>query len=106
MAFLAINSQRSLYNMQKTQLEFEKTIIVSRCTALQRQMGYLAEQAPEDYAETPQYKQLEQMEMYYTTRQEALENQIQFLNEAMNSFKTLANNNMKSSATINLGSGG
>ena len=108
MTFLAINSQRSLYARQKSQLEFEKSIIVSRIATLQEEAGYLAEQmqgSDMDYTSSPQYQQLHAAEMYYQTRQDNIDSQITFLNEALNSFKTLANNNMKSSGQLNLGSG-
>ena len=107
MTFLAINSQRSLYARQKSQLEFEKSIIVSRIATLQEEAGYLAEAmgGGTDYTSSPQYQQLHAAEMYYQTRQDNIDSQITFLNEALNSFKTLANNNMKSSGQLNLGSG-
>ena len=103
MTFLAINSQRSLFAMQKSQLEFERTIIVSRVSALTQEMQYLAESGGDDnYMETSQYQALEATEMYYQTRPDSIDNELAYIEASLNSLKTLANNNIKNSGTLNL----
>ena len=107
MSFLAIDSQKALFTMQKNQLQFEKSIIASRTLVITREMAELSESAGDDYdyENDPVYKQLEQTEIYYQTRSDNLDSQITLLDNALSSLKTLVNNNIKSTCQLNLTGG-
>ena len=105
MTFLAIDAQKNLFTLQKSQLQFEQTLVMSRANYITKQMGYRAqelEDAEIDTDDDPTYIQLQQEESYLETRQESLDSQISLMNDEINSLKTLVQNNIKSSCTLNL----
>ena len=44
MTFLAIDAQKNLFTLQKSQLQFEQTLVMSRANYITKQMGIRAEQ--------------------------------------------------------------
>lgn len=105
MTFLAIDAQKNLFTLQKSQLQFEQTLVMSRANYITKQMGYRAqelEDAEIDTDDDPTYIQLQQEESYLETRHESLDSQISLMNDEINSLKTLVQNNIKSSCTLNL----
>lgn len=105
MTFLAIDSQRSLFTLQKSQLQFEQTLIMNQANWLTEQMGERAEELDGsgiDLDNDPLYVNLQQQEEILTTRQNTLDTQIQLLDNEIASMKTLVTNNIKSSCTLNL----
>lgn len=106
MTFLAIDAQKNLFTMQKSQLQFEQTLIMSRINTITREMGfYEADQSDNEnwYADTDEYYQeLVSTESYLETRQDSLDSQITALDNEISSMKNLVNSNIKSSCTLNL----
>lgn len=105
MTFLAIDAQKNLFTLQKSQLQFEQTLVMSRANYITKQMGYRAQELEDQEIDTdddPTYIQLQQEESYLETRQESLDSQISLMNDEINSLKTLVQNNIKSSCTLNL----
>lgn len=105
MTFLAIDAQKNLFTLQKSQLQFEQTLVMSRANYITKQMGYRAQELEDKEIDTdddPTYIQLQQEESYLETRQESLDSQISLMNDEINSLKTLVQNNIKSSCTLNL----
>ena len=104
MTFLAIDAQKQLFTLQKSQAQFEQTLIMYDLNATQKDMALLAEQGGTEYDpdSDPAYKELQQLESYYETRQDALDSQITLLENEISSLKNLVNNNIKSSCTLNL----
>lgn len=106
MTFLAIDSQKQLFTLQKSQAQFEQTLIMYDLNATQKDMALLTEAKSEngnwDADSDPEYKELQQLESYYETRQDALDSQITLLENEISSLKNLVNNNIKSSCTLNL----
>ncbi len=106
MTFLAIDSQKQLFTLQKSQAQFEQTLIMYDLNATQKDMALLTEAQSEnanwDADSDPAYKELQQLESYYETRQDALDSQITLLENEISSLKNLVNNNIKSSCTLNL----
>ena len=41
MTFLAIDAQKNLFTLQKSQLQFEQTLVMSRANYITKQMGKL-----------------------------------------------------------------
>ena len=104
MTFLAIDAQKNLFTMQKSQLQFEQTLIMSRINTITKEMGfYEADQGDDWDANTDEYYQeLVSTESYLETRQDSLDSQITALDNEISSMKNLVNSNIKSSCTLNL----
>ncbi len=103
MTFLAIDAQKNLFTLQKSQLQFEQTLVMSRTNYITKQMGLRAEQLGDaDPDEDPAYIALQQEESYLETRQDSLDSQITLIESEISSLKNLVNNNIKSACTLNL----
>ena len=104
MTFLALDAQKNLFTLQKSQLQFEQTLVMSRCNYITKQMGQVAEALGDDVDpdDDPTYKALQQEESYLETRQDSLDSQITLIENEISSLKNLVNNNIKSSCTLNL----
>lgn len=105
MTFLAIDAQKNLFTLQKSQLQFEQTLVMSRTNDITKQMGYRAQELEDtdmDVDNDPTYQMLQQQESYLQTRQDSLDSQMSILDNEINSLKTLVNNNIKSSCSLNL----
>lgn len=105
MTFLAIDAQKNLFTLQKSQLQFEQTLVMSRTNYITKQMGYRAQELEDtdmDVDNDPTYQMLQQQESYLQTRQDSLDSQMSILDNEINSLKTLVNNNIKSSCSLNL----
>ena len=105
MTFLAIDAQKNLYKKKKSQLQFEQTLVMNRVNYITKQMGYRAQELSDtetDVDQDPTYLLLQQQESYLETRQDSLDSQISVIDNEINSLKTLVNNNIKSSCSLNL----
>lgn len=105
MTFLALDAQKNLFTLQKSQLQFEQTIVMSRVNYITKQMGYRSQEceaAEVDPDDDPTYIQLQQEESYLETRQDSLDSQITAMDNEINSLKTLVTNNIKSTCTLQL----
>ncbi len=106
MTFLAIDAQKNLFTLQKSQLQFEQTLIMSRTNYITKQVGYYEEQYSDvedhDFESDATYQQLLSLEQYYETRQDSLDTQITALDNEISSMQTLVTNNIKSGCTLNL----
>lgn len=105
MTFLAVAAQKNLFTLQKSQLQFEQTMVMSRANYITKQMGYRAQELENQDIDTdddPQYVQLQQEESYLETRQDSLDSQISLMENEISSLQNLVNNNIKSSCSLNL----
>lgn len=105
MTFLAIDAQKNLFTLQKSQLQYEQTLVMSRANYVTKQMGYVAqecEENEEDPEDNYNYVILQQEEQYLETRQDSLDSQISLMENEISSLKNLVNNNIKSSCSLNL----
>ena len=105
MTFLALDAQKNLFTLQKSQLQFERTLVMSRCNYITKQMGYRAQELEDSGVDTdddPTYVALQQEESYLETRQDSLDSQISLMENEISSLKTLVQNNIKSACTLNL----
>ncbi len=111
MTFLVLDSQKNLFTLQQSQLEFEKQMVYNQASWCQREMNYITQvynsmdsgdgNEP-DPSEDPYYIELEQKEEQLQTEISALENQITLMKEMITSNKTQINNNIKSSCSLTL----
>ena len=104
MTFLALDAQKNLFTLQKSQLQFEQTLVMSRANYITKQMGIRAEQLGDngDIDNDSTYIQLQQEESYLETRQDSLDSQITLIENEISSLKNLVNNNIKTSCSLNL----
>lgn len=111
MTFLAVDSQKSLFTIQKSQLQFEQTLVMNQANWVTKEMSYIAQEysdnengdnADSGLEDDPYYVALQQQEEYLTTRQKALDTQISLIDNEISSMKTMVTNNIKSSCTLNL----
>ncbi len=111
MTFLAIDAQKNLFTLQKSQLQFEQTLVMSRANFITKEMGYYESDmsgttnsdGTEWDAETDTYYQdLVSQEQYLETRQDSLDSQISALDNEISSMKNMVNSNIKTSCSLNL----
>ena len=107
MTFLAIDAQKNLFTLQKSQLQFEQTLVMSRCKYVTRQMGDIAQlydddESSGDLEDDPNYIALQREESYLETRQDSLDSQISLIENEISSLKNLVNNNIKSACQLQL----
>ena len=105
MTFLAIDAQKNLFTLQKSQLQFEQTLVMTRANYITKQMGYRAQELEEtdtDPDDDATYIALQQQESYLETRQDSLDSQISLMENEISSLKNLVNNNIKTSCSLNL----
>ncbi len=105
MTFLAIDAQKNLLTLQKSQLQFEQTLVMSDVNHISKQISLIAEACEGDDTDPdddPQYITLQQTEAQLETRQDSLDSQITLLENEISSIKNLVTNNIKSSCTLNL----
>ena len=101
MSFLAIDAQKNYFTLQRNQLQFEMTVVMQ--TALQNQKAMDAiKHGNEEYEDDPNYIAYEQMDELLETEKDSLDSQIQLLDSEISSLKTMVNNNIKNSCTLNL----
>ena len=104
MSFLAIDAQRNYFTLQKNQLQFELTVVMQ--TALQNEKAMAARKQElgedADIDSDPLYLEYEQMDEILQTEKDSLDSQIQLLDSEISSLKTIVNNNIKNSCSLNL----
>ena len=110
MAFLALASQKSLLSLQKNFLQFQMVSIqnqiqyaTAQMTAIQREYS---SQDKQDYTDDADYIYYEDLDEQLSTEKDLLESQLTAIENEINGLNTLVKNNIKSSCTLNLASGG
>lgn len=107
MSFLAVDAQKSLFTLQRNQLQFEQTLIMNQANWTSKEMGHYADEMQDqdsgyDLDSDPYYVSLQKTEEYLESRQDSLDSQIQLLDNEISSMKTMVNNNIKNSCGLNL----
>ena len=107
MTFLALDAQKGLYTLQKNQLGFEETIVMSRINTITNEMEYLTELNDDgtgnwEADEDPTYVALENEQEQLEVRQEALETQVSLLEQYISNLKTMVTNGIKNDCGLNL----
>lgn len=104
MSFLAVDAQKSLFVLQRNQLQYEQTLVMNEANWVSKEMGYYANELGDDadLDNDPYYIELQKTEEYLESRQDTLDSQIQLLDNEISSLKTMVNNNIKNSCGLNL----
>ena len=103
MTFLALDAQKSLYTLQKSQLNFEQTLVVARASYLSKEMGIIQESVdPSTLDSDPNYIQLQTEQEQLEVRKESLDSQVQLLEQEISNLKTAVTNGIKNGCGLNL----
>jgi hypothetical protein len=103
MTFLASDAQKAFFTMQKSQTQFEMSLVMNRARLLARSMDqYKTAHDGDNLDNDPYYLNLEREEEFLNTRKDSLDSQIQLLDQAVQGLKTLVNNNIKNGCGLNL----
>ncbi|MBR1460284.1 hypothetical protein IJ596_01430 [bacterium] len=111
MAFLALASQKSLLTLQQNFLQLQMVRIQNDVQYYASQMDLVKEKyrgAGTDggsFDEDPDYLYYEQLDEQASSEKDAIESQITAIQNEISSLKTLVNNNIKTSCTLNLATG-
>ena len=107
MAFLALASQKSLLTLQKNFLQFQLVSISNQIHIATSQMANIErEYADQDCTQDADYVYYKNLDDQLSTEKDSVESQITAIENEISGLKTLVNNNIKSSCTLNLASGG
>lgn len=108
MAFLALASQKSLLTLQKNFLQFQHLSIqnqinyaTSQMTAIEREYATMDDEQA-DCTEDADFIYYQDLGNQLETEKDSLDSQITALDNEISGMKTLVNNNIKSSCTLNL----
>lgn len=106
MSFLALASQKSLLTLQKNFLQFQLLSIqnqtnyaTSQMTAIEREYSGMDDA---DYTEDASFIYYQDLSDQLETEKDSIESQITAMENEISGLKTMVNNNIKSSCTLNL----
>lgn len=104
MSFLAIDAQKCLFMLQRNQLQFEQTLVMSDANAIARQIEEYAQAKGDGYdlESDSEYIALQEAEEQLETEQDSLDTQIQLLDTEINNLKSMVQNNIKNNCSLNL----
>lgn len=103
MAFLALASQKSLLTLQKNFLQFQQVGIQNQIQLAESQMSAIQKNYDnKDYQDDADYIYYEQLDEQLGSEKDLLDSQITEIDSQISSMKTLVQNNIKSSCTLNL----
>lgn len=114
MAFLALASQKSVLTLQKNFLQLQYLSIsnqnqaaLAQMTAIERQYSGVKNEdgTPADYTEDADYIYFEELSNQLESEKDSLDSQMTAIDNEISSLKTLVNNSIKSSCTLNLATG-
>lgn len=104
MTFLALDAQKNLYTLQKNQLNFEQTLVISRASYISKEMGIIQESVTDASTldSDPNYIQLQTEQEQLEVRKESLDSQVQLLEQEISNLKTAVTNGIKNGCGLNL----
>ncbi len=109
MAFLALASQKRLLTLQQNFLQLQMVRIQNDQQYYLSQMDMVKKMYTNsedgDFDDDPTYIYYEQLDEQASSEKDALESQITAIQNEISSLKTLVNNNIKTSCTLNLATG-
>lgn len=111
MAFLALASQKSLLTLQKNFLQLQYVSIENQIQYATSVMNEIQQEYEDqndnskDYTDDAQYLYYEQLDESLESQKDSLDSQLTAIENDISSLKTLVNNNIKTSCTLNLVSG-
>ena len=101
MAFLALASQKSFLQFQHVSLQNQVNYAASQMAAIEREYAAMGEDAP-DCTEDASFIYYQDLSDQLETEKDSLDTQITAIENEISGLKTMVNNNIKSSCTLNL----
>ena len=101
MAFLALASQKSLLQFKHISLQNQVNYAASQMAAIEREYAAMGDDAP-DCTEDASFIYYEDLSEQLETEKDSLDTQITAIENEISGLKTMVNNNIKSSCTLNL----
>lgn len=105
MAFLALASQKSLLTLQKNFYQFQYISIQNQIQAATAQMTAIEREysgSDENYTDDADYIYYSDLSDSLETEKDSIDSQLTAIENEISGLKTLVNNNIKSSCTLNL----
>lgn len=105
MAFLALASQKSLLTLQKNFLQFQYLSIQNQVQQATAQMTAIEREysaSKQDCTEDADYIYYQDLSDQLETEKDSIDSQLTAIENEISGLKTLVNNNIKSSCTLNL----
>lgn len=105
MAFLALASQKSLLTLQKNFYQFQYISIQNQIQAATAQMTAIEREysgSNENYTDDADYIYYSDLSDSLETEKDSIDSQLTAIENEISGLKTLVNNNIKSSCTLNL----
>lgn len=111
MTFLALASQKSLLSLQKSFLQFQLLRIQNDMSYYAAEMGaikkaYQEQGGDASYEDDTEYIYYEQLDEQLGSEKDSVESQLSVIENEISGLKTLVQNGIKSSCTLNMASGG
>ena len=112
MTFLALASQKSLLSLQKSFLQFQLLRIQNDMSYYAAEMGAIKKSYQElgnsdkSFEDDADYIYYEQLDEQLGAEKDSVESQMQVIENEISGLKTLVQNGIKSSCTLNMASGG
>ncbi|MBR6098253.1 hypothetical protein IKP85_00740 [bacterium] len=109
MTFLASACSKTLLKLQKSQIEYQKQIIMFRINTVGKEVDAIEAQydsdSEGDLEDNLYYQQLRRMSETLETQNSGFEDQISLLDQEINALNTLTTNGIKSSCGLTLSGG-
>ncbi len=102
MAFLAAAGQKAILTLQQNFLQFQYLQLQNKIRYTETCMDALRTSGGENYTDSAEYVYYEQLDEEYETQKDALDEQITAITNEISTLKTMVQNNIKSSCTLNL----
>ena len=103
MSFLVAASQKSLFILQRSQLNYEYNILMSRTNVITSQMADMANSmSDKDLDENPTYIAMEKTSEYLETQAESIKDQMSVLDTEISNLQKNITDGIKNTCTLNL----
>lgn len=100
MTFLALDSQKMFMTQQKSQLEYQETVLSSNIQLITKNLADLA--AADVDMEDSRVKKLEYYQEMYEQQQGSIESQLKVINSEIESFDKAVTTNIKSECKFSI----
>lgn len=102
MTFIGLGIETSSLTQQKSQLEFEESIIVNEYNYVTEEMSEIASDGDTDLENNAYYQQLEHYQELYDSKKNAIETQLKTINAEIESYQKAVDTNIKSECKLSV----
>lgn len=102
MTFLSLGIEASSLMQQKSELEYEETIIVNQYNYVTEEMAEVAGDDDVDLENNRYYQELERYQELYNSKKGAIETQLKTINSEIESYQKAVDQNIKSECKLSI----